>query len=184
MTRPRRQLALIVVFVVAALVVAPRLPDGVLWAAAAVGGVLVVLGAVAGRRLFQGRSLMSQGRWEDAALELAAFEAEQSRAGWRRALAFLFVGTFSSDGLAVARGTLGALRLEQGRWDDAQRHLERALEQDPDYAVAHANLALLAARRGDVATAERHRAKAWALGFRRRAFQRALAEALGRPPAR
>lgn len=181
MTRPRRHLALILLFVAAAIFLAPRLPDVALWSAAAVGGLLIAVCFVAGRHLFRARSLMGQGKWDDAALELAAFEQEQTNTAWRRALAVLFVGTFSSDGVAVARGTLGALRLEQGQLDDAKRHLERALEKDPGYAVPHANLALLAAKQGDAAAAEAHRAKAHALGFRRRAFDQALAEALGGP---
>jgi tetratricopeptide (TPR) repeat protein len=178
MTRPRRNLVLILVFVVAALFLAPRLPDEALWVSAAVGGVLIAVCVFAGRHLFRGRSLMKQGKWDDAALELAAFEHEQAQGGWRRALAFLFVGTFSSNGLAVARATLGAARLEQGKLDEAEGHLRRALEVDPGYAVPHANLALLAAKRGDDAAAETHRAHAHRLGFRRKAFDAALKEAL------
>lgn len=178
MTRPRRHLALILLFVAAAVVVAPRLPDVALWSATAAGALLIAVCFVAGRHLFRARSLMGQAKWDDAALELAAFEQEQAAGGWRRALAVLFVGTFSSNGVAVARGTLGALRLEQGQLDEAKRHLERALEADPGYAVPHANLALLAAKQGDAAGAETHRAKAHALGFRRRSFDQALADAL------
>jgi tetratricopeptide (TPR) repeat protein len=178
MTRPRRHLALILLFVAAAVVVAPRLPDAVLWSAAAAGALLIALCLVAGKHLFRARSLMGQAKWDDAALELAAFEQEQAAGGWRRALAWLFVGTYSSNGVAVARGTLGALRLEQGKLEEAKRHLERALEADPGYAVPHANLALLAAKQGDAAAAETHREKAHALGFRRRSFERALADAL------
>ncbi|MEW5743289.1 MAG: hypothetical protein AB1938_30550 [Myxococcota bacterium] len=180
MTRPRRNLLFILLFVGAALFFAPRLPDVVLWPAAGLGAALIAVSFAAGRHLFKGRSLMSQGKWDDAALELAAFEQEQSQPGWRRRLAFLFVGTFSSNGLAVARATLGALRLEQGRLDEAERHLTRALEADAGYAVPHANLALLAARRGDAATAETHRAHAHRLGFRRRSFDAALKAALAR----
>ncbi|GMU61995.1 MAG: hypothetical protein AMXMBFR34_37580 [Myxococcaceae bacterium] len=178
MTRPRRNLLLLLLFVVAALVLAPRLPDLALWLAAAAGGLVIVVSVLAGRHLFKGRSLMGQQRWDDAALELAAFEQEQSRGGWRAALAFLFVGTYSSNGLAVARATLGAVRLEQGKLDEAEAHLRRALEADPGYAVPHANLALVAARKRDATAAQTHRARAHALGFRRKAFDAALAEAL------
>lgn len=181
MTRPRRHLAFIVLFVVAAVAASPRLPDAALWAGAAAGLVLIALSAAVGRHFLRARTLMGQAKWEDAALELAAFEREQAESAWRRTLAVLFVGTFSSNGVAVARGTLGALRLEQGKLDEAKRHLERALEADPGYAVPHANLALLAAKQGDAAAAESHRAKAHALGFRRRAFDRALADALSTP---
>jgi len=178
MTRPRRNLALIALFVVVAFALAPRLPDAVLTTAAALGAGLVVACGLAAKHLLAGRSLMKQGRWDDAALELAAFEQEQARGGWKKALGFLIVGAWSSDGVAVARGTLGAIRLEQGRLDEAEAHLKRALEQDAGYAIPHANLALVAARRGDAAAAEAHRARAHALGFRRRAFEKALADAL------
>lgn len=183
MTRPRRHLALIVVFVVAALVLSPRLPDAALWAAAAVGALLLAVSYAAGRHLFAGRALMAKARFDDAALELAAFEQEQSNSAWRRALAFLFVGTFSSDGVAVARNTLGAIRLEQGKLDEAEGHLRRALEQDPGYAVPHANLALVAAARGEPEAAQAHRDRAWALGFRRKVLDVAVKERLAKAAA-
>jgi tetratricopeptide (TPR) repeat protein len=171
-------LALLLLFVVGALAVAPRLPDVALWTAAGLGAAIITVSLAAGRHLFRGRWLMKQKRWDDAAVALAAFEREQAQGGWRRALAFLFVGTFSSNGLAVAQATLGAVRLEQGRLDEAEAHLRRALEVDPDYAVPHANLALLAAMRGDAAGAQTHRARAHQLGFRRRSLDAALAKAL------
>jgi tetratricopeptide (TPR) repeat protein len=182
MTRPRRNLALIVLFIAGAFFAAPHLPNAVLTAAAAVGAVLLIVAVFAAKHLLAGRALMKRGQWDDAALELAAFEHEQATVAWRRALAFLFVGTWTSDGVAVARGTLGAIRLEQGRLDEAEGHLKRAVEQDPGYALPYANLALVAARRADAAAAEAHRARAHQLGFRRRAFEQALAAALARKP--
>jgi tetratricopeptide (TPR) repeat protein len=182
MTRPRRNLALILLFIAGAFLAAPHLPNAVLTTIAALGAVMLVVAVFAAKHLLAGRSLMKQGKWDDAALELAAFEHEQSTVAWRRALAFLFVGSWTSDGVAVARGTLGAIRLEQGRLDEAEAHLKRAVEKDPGYALPYANLALVAARRGDTAAADAHRARAHQLGFRPRAFEQAFAAARASKP--
>ena len=47
-------------------------------------------------------------------------------------------------------GSLGLALLRAGRFDEAQTHLERALELDPYAAEAHAGMAVVAERRGDL----------------------------------
>jgi tetratricopeptide (TPR) repeat protein len=177
MSRPRRNLALIVVLAPAVLVAGAKLPLEVSFALSVVG--MLGLGFVAwlGRRFFTGRTLLKQGRWDDAALEFAGFEQELTLVAWRARLAFLYVGIYSSDGVAVARSTLGAIRLEQGQLDEARRHCERALTLDPLYAVPVANLALIAAREGRAEEAATLAQRAHALGFRRSGFAAALREA-------
>lgn len=57
---------------------------------------------------------------------------------------------------ARANTELGAGYIRRGRDDAAREKLERALEQDPRYAPAHATYALLMARMGEDAAADQH----------------------------
>jgi tetratricopeptide (TPR) repeat protein len=131
-----------------------------------------------GRPYFQARDLMRKKDWERAAVAMAGYEQQQSAGGWPGRLAFLYVGFYSYDGVAVARNNLGAIRLEQQRLDDAKRHFERALERDARYAMPWANLAIIAARQHDRAESDRCRERARALGFRRRGFDAMVADLL------
>jgi predicted Zn-dependent protease len=63
---------------------------------------------------------------------------------------------------------------------DAQRHFERALERDPQYAIPWANLAVVSAMRNERARVEQCRARAHELGFRRRGFQKVLDDLLSK----
>ncbi len=178
--RPQRNMALSVVMMVALIALGPRLPGPVMSAVSVMGMVALVSVVLLGRVFFRGRSLMGEKKWDEAATAMAAFELEQSSSPWRRRLAFLYLGFYSYDGVAVARNNLGAIRLEQERLEDAQRHFERALESDPLYAIPWANLAVLGAKRGDRARVEACRARAHELGFRRRGFQKILDELLSK----
>ena len=90
----------------------------------------------------------------------------------------------TSNPLAAARNTLGAVRLEQGRLDDARTHFQTALERDPRYGVPFGNLAVLAAMKGDAAGAEEARAKAAALGFKPKLLAQVIAHKLAQAPTR
>ena len=166
MTRLARNQVVVVLLMVAAFFAGPRLPDWLLWGATAVMSPVVVLTIWVTLPFLRARRLLRTRHYEEAAAELAMFESALSGAGWKRALGALAVGLYTSDPLAAARNTLGAVRLEQGRLDDAQTHFKAALEQDAGYAVPWGNLAVLAAMRGDAAGAEDARVKAAALGFK------------------
>lgn len=179
MTRPRRHLWLSLAFVAAAFIVAPRLPPRAAWSLGALGLALSAACLWAGLPLFRARSLMRQRRWAEAATHLATFRGAAAASAWRRALGPVYLGVYSSDALAVADATLGALRLEEDRLDEARQHLEAAVARDPGYAVPHANLALVFARQGDVEAARAARQRARALGFARASLDEALAPFLG-----
>ena len=66
----------------------------------------------------------------------------------------------ASDEDAIARSLLGAAYLQQGKLDDAQRHLEFAFRKDRSLLDARINLAQLYARRVDKGKAERFRMSA------------------------
>ena len=168
MTRPLRNKLLVAVFMIAAFFFGPRLGDSALWGATAVATPLVALAVWVTWPFQQARTLLRRRQYEEAAAELATFETSIAQTGWKRALAAMAVGLYTSNALAASRNTLGAVRLEQGQLDDAQVHFKAALEHDPGYAVPWGNLAVLAAMRGDAAGAEDARLKAASLGFKPR----------------
>ena len=165
MTRPARNRLIAVVLVVGIIALSRFLATEVIWAAAAIATPLLVTALVVTLPFQRARALLGRQRYEDAALELAAFEKAVLGSGWKRFFASLAVGLYTSEPVAAARNTLAAVRLEQGRLDDAATHLAAALERDPDYAVAWANRAVLAAMKKDRGTAEEARLKAAELGY-------------------
>lgn len=64
----------------------------------------------------------------------------------------------------VAEGLLGWLHLLDSRYDDAERHLIRALELDPQNAAAHLHLGMLYLQREDRVAAQEHLVLARDLG--------------------
>lgn len=184
MTRPARNRLLVVLFVVAVFVVAPRLPSLVTWVAAVLGATLIALSLWVTRPIHRARSLLASGQHEPAALELVGFEQSLTSSGWKRALASLAVGLHTTDPLAAGRNTLGAVRLEQGRYDDARTHFEAALARDPGYGVPWGNLAVLAAIAGDAARAAEARQQAASRGFNPRILGRVIADKLAASEAR
>jgi len=177
-SRPARNRLLMAVFVVVMVLVTRRLPDEVTWASTAVFVPLVALALWVTLPFQRARSLLAKRQFDDAATELAAFEKSLVESGWRRAFASLAVGFYTSHPLAAARNTLGAVRLEQGRVDDAATHFSAALEHDALYAVPWANRAVLAAMKGDRAAAEEARQKAASLGYAPKILARVIADKL------
>ncbi|MBC8024152.1 MAG: tetratricopeptide repeat protein, partial [Burkholderiales bacterium] len=59
----------------------------------------------------------------------------------------------SDPGHARSWNNLAHARIEQGRWQEAEEALMRALAIQPDYEVAFSNLARVAGARGDAARA-------------------------------
>ena len=178
MTRPTRTLLLFAAFLVAAFVVTPTLPDVAMWALSGLAAVVLAVSLVAGRPFFAGRFAMKDERWDAAFAAFETFHDEQSGHGWKARFSFLFAGIFTADGVALALNNMGAVRLNQQRLDDAEALFRRALERDARYAMPHVNLAIIAAMRGDAATAETESKTARALGFRRRGLQQVVRTAL------
>ncbi len=180
MTRPARNRLLVAVFTIAAFFGGPRLGNAALWSATAVATPLVLLALWVTWPFHRARTMLRKGKYDEAAAELAAFEVSISKAGWKRALAATAVGLYTSNALAASRNTLGAVRLEQGRIDDAQVHFKAALEHDPGYAVPWGNLAVLAAMQNDATAAEDARLKAAALGFKPRLLAAVIKDKLAK----
>ncbi|MFO0600275.1 MAG: tetratricopeptide repeat protein [Myxococcaceae bacterium] len=178
MTRPARNRLIVAVVLVATVLAAPRLPTVATWIGAALGAPFVLVALLVTRPFHRARALLAQRRFDEAALELAAFEQDVQSAAWKRVMGAMAVGLYTSNPLAAARNTLGAVRLEQGRLEDAKKHFVTALELDPGYAVPHGNLAVLAAMSGDRASAEEARVKAKSLGFAPKLLERVIADTL------
>ena len=178
MTRPARNRLLVALFMIGAFFAAPRIPDPVVWSVCAVATPLVLLALWVTWPFHRAQRLLRTRKYDEAAAALAAFETSLAQAGWKRALAAMAVGLYTSNPLAAARNTLGAVRLEQGQLEDAQAHFKAALERDAGYAVPWGNLAVLAAMRGDAAAAEAARLKAAALGFKPELLARVISEKL------
>lgn len=141
---------------------------------------VLVVAIIAGRDFFVGRVRLSQKRWDEALTAFEAFEAKQLSSRWRRALAPLFVGIYSHDGVAIALNNQAVARLNQGSLTQAQELLQRALSRDAPYAIPHVNLAILAALQGNAAEASREQQLAHELGFRGAGLQRRIRALLSR----
>lgn len=178
MTRPARNRLLVALLVIGAFVVGPRLPDVVTWVAPLVAAPIIALALWVTAPFHRARSLLPKRAFDEAASELAAFETSLLEQGWKRRLAGLAVGLHTADPVAAARNTLGAVRLEQGRLDDARTHFSKALELDPGYGVPWGNLAVLAAMTGDRAKAEEARLEAAKRGFSPRLLAKVIEDKL------
>lgn len=164
MTRPTRNRLLAVVLVVVTVLVLRRMPDEATWAVGGVGAAFMALALWVTAPFRRARRLLTEKKFDEAASELAAFELSLTET-WRKRLAAFAVGLYTSNAVAASRSTLGAVRLEQGRLDDAATHFDAAIALDPLYAVPWANRAVLAAMKGDQAAAMEAKDKARALGF-------------------
>lgn len=84
-----------------------------------------------------------------AVLEVQAGELESAEAGFQVALK-------QDRDHPRLNGDYGYFCYLTDRWDDAERHLTRAIELDPELAEAQTNLGMLRGRQGDTAAARRH----------------------------
>jgi Tfp pilus assembly protein PilF len=64
-----------------------------------------------------------------------------------------------------SHNTIGLLRMELGRYDDALVSYNKALKITPDTAVVYANMSVAYAKKGDTVEAERHLRRATELGL-------------------
>lgn len=125
---------------------------------------LLLLAAVpvrfaAHRDFLVGRQLLQEGKPEEA---IASFEAFLEKIRRRRALRGLI---FTSGIEAMTLNNLGSAAMMLGDLERSEAWLREALRVDPRSAVAHYNLSLLAAHRGDQAEADRLLAEARRLGL-------------------
>ncbi|MFT3710676.1 MAG: hypothetical protein QM817_23890 [Archangium sp.] len=178
MTRVLRNRLLVAAFVIVVILISPRLPDLATWLAAAVVFPFIGVALWVTLPFQRARTLLSKAQYDDAAMQIAAFERAMLESPWKSKVASLAVGLYTSNPVAASRNTLAAIRLEQGRLKDAARSLTTSLELDPGYAVPWANRAVLAAMEGDRARAEEALAKAKSLGFAPRMLSKVIEDKL------
>lgn len=181
MARPQRNL-LLVIASIGALVGGASVVDSptVILGAGVVALAVFVAAVFAGRDFFVGRFRMRQRRWDEALAAFEAFESKQLSSRLRRALAPLFVGIYSYDGVAIALNNQAVVRLNQGKFPQAEELLRRALSRDAPYAIPHVNLAILFALMGNAAEASREHELAQSLGFRGAGLQQRIRTLLAR----
>ena len=174
MTRPNRNMLGFAAAVIAIVFGGPHLPPFAVWLFFAAFAAYFIVTVTVGREFFVGRRHTKHKRWEEAAICFVLFEKRLLTSQWRRSMSVVFSGMYTYDGVALARNNLGAVRLDQGRNDEAEAALLRSLERDPLYATPHANLAILAALKGDAPRAKEESEKARALGYRTRGLQKKI----------
>lgn len=165
MSRPNRNRLLFAGFWGLCLVLGNVLPD-----VARLPFVLLIL-ALAGlsfavsRQFFAGRRHLKKKRWVDAISCFQQFEAELNASPWKRRFSWLAAGVYTTDPVALARNNIGVIHLENGKLELASAAFRSALERDPQYAVPHLNLAVVAAKRDDRGAVDAELAEAARLGL-------------------
>lgn len=146
---------------------------------AAVGGLhgiaaalvlLLLPGRVQGyfyRDFFRGRRLLDEGRFRECIPHFERFIAAVRARPWKKRLLWLQFAVYTTDIEAMALNNLGSAYVQLDDPDSAERYLNQALRIDGRYPVALYNLSLVAAMRGDDATAERLMKEAAELGYSR-----------------
>jgi hypothetical protein len=166
MTRPTRNRVSLVLFAIGAMALAYMAPTWLINSLAVVGAILIGLSIFVGKSFFAGRQALKEKKYELATHRLIDFERELLASPWKQKVAWLFTGMHTSSGLALARSTLGAVRLEEGKMDEAVVHFKRALEFDAAYSFPYANLALVAKKRNDETKVNEFRNEAVRLGLK------------------
>ena len=183
MSRPARNRLLVFVVMIVAFVVSPRLPTWLTWVLGGAGLPVVGVALWVTAPLRAARTLLMRKQFEQAAMAVLAFEARMALL-WQRVLAALAVGFYTSNPKAAARNVMGAVRLDEGKLDEAERMLEKAVKLDDGYAIPFANLAMVAAKRGDRAVAMERREAARKRGYASKTLdaelERSLSEAASR----
>lgn len=117
------------------------------------------------REFFRGRRLLAAGHFDEAIPHFVRFlETIRARPALKK-LVWLRWAVYSPDMEVMTLNNLGAAHYHRGELDTAERYLDDALRMDPEYPVAHYNLALVAMARGDEGEAERHLGEAHRLGY-------------------
>lgn len=172
MTRSRRlKLAYVAVILAASAAVAlVGVAVGGLRGIAAALVLLLLPGRVQGyfyRDFFRGRRLLEEGRLLECIPHFERFIAAVRARPWLKRLLWLQFAVYTTDIEAMALNNLGSAYVELGDPESAERYLDQALRIDGRYPVALYNLSLVAALRGDRATAERLIKEAADLGYSR-----------------
>jgi hypothetical protein len=148
---------------------AARASDSEPWVVFTIVLVLLLPGRIQGllfRDLFRGRRDLDRNSSESALGHFNSFLTTIRAQPWRKPALWLSWSIYTPNVEAMAQNNIGAAQLNLGNLDSAQAALNAALALDSQYPLPHANLALVAALRGDPSTAEHHLEAARKLGYR------------------
>lgn len=138
------------------------------WQVIALILVLFIPGRVQGllfRDLFRGRRALDQNDPNAALGHLNTFLATIRAQPWRKPLVWLSWSFYTPSVEAMTQNNIGAARLALGDVDAAEAAWRDALELDSLYPIPHANLAVVAATRGDRTAVSQHLEAARKLGY-------------------
>ena len=177
MPRPIRNRVVLLLCLAGAALIGAVVPRSVALALLATVFTLAFISYLVSFNYFSARRAMRKKKWVEALKGLEAYELGLATP-WKRWLSFLALGTYSLDGVAIARNNVGVVHLENAKLEWAEKAFASALERDPLYAVPHVNLAVAAARRGDGTLMQRHLDEAARLGVRSSRMNKRIAALL------
>jgi tetratricopeptide (TPR) repeat protein len=139
----------------------------------AVALVLLVPGRIQGhywRQFFQARDLVAQRRYREAEPLFDQFLALVRREPWLKRLIWMNYGVYTRDVEAMTLNNLGVCALEEGRFEAAETHLNKATALDLQNPLPYYNLAIVQQALGRVEAAQRDWSRSQELGYRRTPF--------------
>lgn len=167
-TRYRIRYLLLLVLLMAACIWGVRAAGGTNLALVVVAAILFVPGRLHGlllRPVFRGQRALSQGRPQEAIHHFQDLLETLSVQPWRRFALWLGWSPYTTSLAAMVHNNLGTAYAALGEVEPAQAAWDKALALDHLYPVPYANLAALAASRGDAGTAQSLLAQAKTLGY-------------------
>ena len=171
LTRPRRNLALLIILVLLPVLFDLRATAVAIPIAVAVV-ILVGLTLVFGWHFFVGRSRCAKQDWRAAISHFETFEGTARRLTLGPISLPLFMSLYTFNGVALAKNNLAFCFMNSGELEKARRSCNEALEIDPEYALPHVNLGIIAAFQGRPDAAANHLQRGFDLGYRDRGVQR------------
>lgn len=118
------------------------------------------------RQFFLGSAKMRVGEFQAAEGHFTTFLKQLERRPWINHLTWMRGSLYGASARAMAASNLGSCLLEQNRFEQAQTAFNLALEEFPEYAIVHFNLAVLLYKLGRLPQARAHLQQAQQYGFR------------------
>lgn len=148
-----------------------------------VAGLFLIPGRVAGffyRGIFSARRRSDAGDLTGALTAIDGFLADIAAHPGRKRWHWFLWQFYTGDVEAMAENNAGAILLQMGDLDAAERRFVRSLSIDPEYAIPHRNMAAVWELRGDDERAEHWSDLARRLGYRDTAADRLIGKGAGR----
>jgi len=112
------------------------------------------------------KKLHNKKRYDEAITMFLTYLKEVKENPEKEKTTLLNFGLYTNSTVAMSFNNIGAACIEQGYYKKAEESLERAIEEDADYAIPYYNMALIATLRGDDERVNRYLTKTDALGYK------------------